>query len=98
MAKFILTDEAVTNINNIRDYTRNRWGKQQLKQYLDTLRASLNQLAENPLMGILRFKEDGIYSFPSASHTIYYMMQKDSTVILAILHQSMTPEIHLNKY
>jgi toxin ParE1/3/4 len=97
MAKFILTDEAVTHINNIRDYTRNRWGKQQVKQYLSSLRASLQQLAENPLMGTLRFKEEGIYSFPYASHTVYYIQQKDCIVILAVLHQSMTPEIHLGR-
>jgi len=95
MAKFILTDEAIAHINNIRDYTRNRWGKQQVKQYLDSLRVSLNQLAENPLMGTLRFKEESIYSFPSASHTVYYVQKKDYIVIMAILHQSMTPEIHL---
>ena len=97
MAKFILTDEAVTHINNIRDYTRNRWGKQQVKQYLGSLRASLNQLAENPSMGTLRFKEEGTYSFPCASHMVYYIQKKDCIVILAILHQSMTPEIHLNR-
>jgi len=97
MAKFILTDEAVTHINNISDYTRNRWGKQQVKQYLDSLRASLNQLAENPLMGTLRFKEEGIYSFPYVSHMVYYIQQKDCIVVLAILHQSMTPEIHLDR-
>ncbi len=97
MAKFILTDEAVVHINNIRDYTRNKWGKQQVKQCLDSLRSALNKLAENPLMGALRFKEEGIYSFPSYSHTIYYLIQKEQIVILAILHQSMTPELHLNR-
>lgn len=97
MAKFILADEAITHINNIRDYTRNRWGKQQVKQYVDSLRAYLNQLAENPLMGTLRFKDEEIYSFPCLSHTVYYVQQKDCIVILAILHQSMTPEIHLNR-
>lgn len=97
MAKFILTDEAITHINNIRDYTRSRWGKQQVKQYLDSLRASLNQLAENPLIGTLRFKEESIYSFPCLSHTVYYIQQKDCIVILAILHQSMTPEMHLGR-
>ena len=98
MAKFILTDEAVAHIDNIRDYTRNRWGKQQVKQYLNSLRQCLNQLAENPLMGVLRFKEENIYSFPASSHVIYYTIHKDSIVVLAILHQSMTPEVHLNKY
>ncbi len=97
MTKFILTDEAITHINNIRDYTRNRWGKQQVKQYLGSLRSFLNQLAENPLMGTLRFKEEGIYSFPCGSHTVYYIQQKNCIVILAILHQSMTPELHLSR-
>lgn len=97
MGKFILTDEAVTHINNIRDYTRNRWGKQQVKQYLGSLRLSLNQLAENPLMGTLRFNDEGIYSFPTASHMVYYTIRKDEMVVLAILHQSMTPELHLGR-
>lgn len=97
MAKFILTDEAIAHINNIRDYTRNKWGKQHVKQYLGSLRSVLNKLAENPLMGTLRFKEDGIYSFPYVSHTIYYAVQKEQIIILAILHQSMTPEIHLSR-
>jgi toxin ParE1/3/4 len=97
MTKYILTDEAMAHINNIRDYTRNRWGKQQVRQYLSSLRESLNQLSENPLMGALRFKEENIYSFSCASHTVYYTIQKECIVILAILHQSMTPEIHLNR-
>lgn len=97
MGKFILTDEAVAHINNIRDYTRTRWGKQQVKQYLGSLRLSLSQLAGNPLLGTLRFKDDGIYSFPTASHTVYYTIKKDEIVVLAILHQSMTPELHLGR-
>lgn len=97
MPKFILTDEAVAHINNIRDYTRKKWSGQQVKQYLNSLRLSLNQLAENPLMGTLRFKEESIYSFPCLSHTVYYVQQKDCILVLAILHQSMTPEMHLNK-
>jgi len=97
MGKFILTDEAVTHINNIRNYTRSRWGKQQVKQYLNNLRNSLNQLAENPLIGTLRFKEDNIYSFPCGRHFVYYTIQANNIVVLALLHQSMIPEMHLNK-
>lgn len=97
MAKFILTDEAAEHTNNIRDYTRNRWRRQHVKQYLGSLRTSLNQLAENSLMGTLRFKEEDIYSFPCASHTGYYIQKKECIVILAILHQSMTPDLHLSR-
>ena len=97
MGKLILTDEAIEHINNIRNYTRNRWGKQQVKQYLHSLRTSLHQLAQNPLMGTLQFKEEGIYSFPCGSHSVYYIQQKDCIVILAVLHQSMVPELHLRR-
>lgn len=97
MGQFILKDEAVAHIKNICDYTRKRWGSQQVKRYLGALQLSLNQLAEDPLVGTLRSKDEGVYSFPSSSNTVYYTIRKDDIVILAVLHRSMTPELHLGR-
>lgn len=95
MGKFIFTDEAALHIKSISQYTRNKWGNKQQQQYLDALRTTLHTLADNPLMGSLRFNDNGIYNFPYASHSIYYQIHKDCIVVIAILHQSMTPEVHL---
>lgn len=97
MTKYIFTDEALAHINNIRNYTRNKWGKRQTAAYLTKLSQTLKQLAENPQIGTKRDQEVGytIYSFPVLSHTIYYQTHDDHILIVAVLHQSMTPEIHL---
>lgn len=99
MANYVFTDEAQEHINNIRSYTRNKWGKQQAKNYLSALRLILGQLAENPLMGTQRFSDidDGIYSFPHSSHMIYYRTQKNLLIVIAVLHQNMAPENHVNR-
>lgn len=97
MGRLIFTDEAASHIKSISQYTRNKWGNKQHKQYLDALRTTLHTLAENPLMGNLRFSDEGIYNFLYASHSVYYQIQKDCIVIIAILHQSMTPELHLKR-
>ncbi|WP_225318840.1 type II toxin-antitoxin system RelE/ParE family toxin [Cellvibrio sp. KY-GH-1] len=72
-------------------------GSSTAKAIFKWLRSALNQLAENPLMGTLRCSADQIYSFPYVSHMVYYQTQKDHIIILAVLHQSMTPEIHSKK-
>lgn len=97
MTKYIFTDEALGHINNIRNYTRNKWGKRQTEIYLTKLSQTLKQLAENPLIGTKCGQEVSyeIYRFPTLSHTIYYQTYDDHILIVAVLHQSMTPEIHL---
>ncbi|WP_323816556.1 type II toxin-antitoxin system RelE/ParE family toxin [Cellvibrio sp. NN19] len=97
MGKFLLTDESVEHLKAIANYSRKTWGIQQQKQYLSGLRSVLSQLSETPLMGTLRFTAEHIYSFPYVSHMIYYRIQQDQIIILAVLHQSMTPEVHLKK-
>ena len=53
-------------------------------------------LFDNPLMGVhRRDMDEGVYSFPYASHIIYYMIEKKQLIVIGILHSSMVPTNHL---
>ncbi|AFJ45749.1 type II toxin-antitoxin system RelE/ParE family toxin [Shimwellia blattae] len=74
---YLLTGEARHDIYEIRDYTHQQWGKQQSLSYLAHLRTTLVRLADMPDIGQNRSDEFGpnVYSFPCASHMIYYSKQ-----------------------
>jgi toxin ParE1/3/4 len=101
MAQFILSPEAQSGLKSIRAYSIKRFGTKRTKTYLLSIRERFNELAENPLHGILR--EDlnvGYYSSFVGSHTIYYRVKLDSSNnthidIIDVLHQSMEPSKHI---
>jgi toxin ParE1/3/4 len=97
MTRLIFTDEAKQDLLDIRQYTQTKWGNPQAKTYLHELRNTLKRLQEQPLMGTDRSSDlgTGIQSFPYASHMIYYRIQKNNVVVLAMLHQTMVPGLHL---
>ncbi len=96
MGKYRLTTDAKQDLSAIRKFTINEWGNVQSRKYLVELREILNVLSDNPLMGIHRSDvEDGLYSFPYASHSIYYMLKKKHIVVIGVLHGSMVPANHL---
>jgi hypothetical protein len=66
--------------------------------YLKKL-TKIELLAQNPKSGIDRTNELGenIRSALVGSHTIYYEYDGEMLTIQAVLHQAMTPEIHLRQ-
>ncbi|SFU14013.1 toxin ParE1/3/4 [Kosakonia arachidis] len=97
MAAYKLTDEAQRDLREIRDYTLSNFGKQQSRDYLANMRQMLEKIAGMPTMGQKREEEPGggIYSFPCDSHMIYYIVDRQGIVVLAVLHQSRVPVHHL---
>ncbi len=91
-----LTPDAQSDLIEIRQYTLNQWGKDQSKKYLSELRQTIKALSKTPDIG--KQREDvgaDIYSFPHASHVIYYTLCKQGPVIFAVLHKRMVPLPHL---
>ena len=96
MATYRLTRDARRDLSVIREFTKSRWGNKQSKKYILELREVLTLLSDNPLMGIRRRDIDaGVYSFPHASHVIYYMIEKKQLIVIGVLHGSMAPINHL---
>ena len=96
MGEYRLTKDAGRDLTEIRGFTLREWGKEQSRQYIVELRKTLTLLSDNPLIGSRRSDiGEGIYSFPSASHVIYYLLEKNHLIVIGILHGSMVPANHL---
>ena len=99
MSQYVLTEYSRNDLISIRRYTFQQWGSRQSAHYLDQLKKILHLLSEMPLMG--KSCEDDLaldmYRFPFNSHVIYYsLLPNNSIMIVAILHQGMSPSVHLD--
>ena len=96
MGTYRLTRDAGRDIYEIRGFTRRQWGEKQSRKYIAELRKTLTLLSDNPLIGSRRGDiGEGIYSFPHASHVIYYLLEKKHLIVIGVLHSSMVPSNHL---
>ena len=96
MAKYILSPQAQSSLQDIRDYSLENFGKQQTTAYLKILQKHMKQLAATPTRGKERdeIKAEYYSSFIGA-HTIYYRIANTHIDVIDVLHQSMEPNRHL---
>lgn len=91
MAKVILRQEAIDDLNRIWDYTFEKWSENQADKYYATIKMTCNGIRENPDIG----KEyDGInknlLGLKSGMHIIFYQqISIDRIEIIRILHERM---------
>jgi toxin ParE1/3/4 len=97
MRKWILSKEAQEDMGDIRLFSKCYWGNEQSVRYIKEIREKIELLAENPRIGIDRSNdlEINIRSIVIGSHTIYYEFNDEALTVKAILHQAMTPNLHL---
>ncbi|MFZ1989687.1 MAG: type II toxin-antitoxin system RelE/ParE family toxin [Alphaproteobacteria bacterium] len=92
MPRSDLSDDALTDIADIVDYTNTQWGAAQANRYVDSLEARFAQLAEFPFMGKDRSDvRQGLRSFPLTSHVVYYEPKDFGVLIVRVLHSSRDP-------
>ncbi|NRB42865.1 MAG: type II toxin-antitoxin system RelE/ParE family toxin [Pseudomonadales bacterium] len=93
---FRLTEDAKTDLISIRRFTLKQWGAQQSLKYLTELRQTILLIASSPGIGIQRSDvDDEVFSFPHASHVIYYTVHQQQLVVFSVLHKNMVPQLHL---
>ncbi len=96
MLSYKFTQSARADLLNIRKYTLKTWGKEQSTKYLQELNKTLLILSDSPSIGTQRTDISlTTFSFPYASHIIYYTVDKKTLVIFAVLHKNMVPEKHI---
>jgi toxin ParE1/3/4 len=98
MAKLHFSASAVRDMEEIDDYTVDRWGEAQAARYLDQLQSCCDQVARNPLLGrqcgeIL----PGLRRIEQGKHVIFYSQRNSGVYIWRILHESMIPVNHLRR-
>jgi toxin ParE1/3/4 len=89
MAKIILRQEAIDDLNDIWTYTFEEWSEKQADKYYATLKFACMLIGKNPELG----KEyDGISSnllgLRTGKHIIFYqIITKDEIEVIRILHE-----------
>ena len=94
MAKVILRQEAIDDLNDIWDYTFQKWSESQADKYYATIRVACNGIGENPT---IRKEYDGIsrnlLGIKSEKHIIFYQIISNKEIeIIRILHERMDLE------
>ncbi len=96
VAEVYYSYKAERDLEEIIDYTLNRWGVLQVNEYINGLDALAQQLAERPGMGVSNILDVAeLFAFPYKSHTLYYLKKESGISMVRILHQSMLPEKYL---
>ncbi len=91
MAKVVLRQEAIDDLNKIWFYTFETWSETQADKYYATIKMACNGIADNPNVG----KEyDGInknlLGVKSEKHIIFYQIINPERIeIIRILHERM---------
>ena len=90
MSDYQLSRRAASDLDAIADYTIERFGINQARQYRDELEACFQKLVENPKIG--RRAEQlspGLRRFEHQSHVIFYTRTKSQLLIVRVLHSRM---------
>jgi len=96
MPSYRLTSDAQSDLIEIRRYTLTQWGSSQSKKYLSEIRQAIHLLSETPMLGKQRSDiAAGVFSFPHASHVIYFVLHENQLVVFGVLHKRMVPLSHL---
>jgi toxin ParE1/3/4 len=87
---------AESDLIGIWHYTFEQWGAAQADKYLDELNDGIQQLAENPEMGMKRdYVREGYRVLFVNSHAVYYTVTSSAIHIVRALHGQMDPGRHL---
>ncbi len=95
MARVRFSRLAESDLAAIREFSIERWGKRQARQYLEMLEKCCTQLQKSPNLGrpcaeIRR----GLRRIECESHVVFFEVDDSGIFILRVLHHSMIPEKH----
>ena len=84
------------DLERIGEYTGVEWGAAQKRRYLGQIKDGFKAVRSTPGIGTRRDDiRDGLRAHPVRRHVIFYRESKTELVIVRILHNSMSPELHL---
>ena len=101
MSRYVLSPAAQADLNQIWDYTCQRWSDGQAEMYVREIQRAIELVADNPQIG--RPCEDvraGYRRHAVGSHTLYYRLGDTGDHLLVdvvrILHKHMDVDRHLD--
>jgi len=102
MARVFRSPRARADIVDVLKYTRDRWGKDQAREYRNLIREALSAIAAEPQRGRVRGTRPGILSYHikqpgrNARHIVFYRVSGAGALeLVRVLHDSMDFDEHL---
>jgi toxin ParE1/3/4 len=93
---FVLSPRAQADLDEIWDYTVDRWGLDQAETYTRQLWKDIAIVANRPSLGreCNEVRQD-YRMYPSGSHVLFYRQTPDGIDVVRILHERMDYERHI---
>ena len=92
----VLTPRAQADLDEIWDYTADRWGLDQAETYTRQLWKDIAIVANRPSLGRECTEvRRGYRMYASGSHVLFYRHTADSIDVVRILHERMDYERHI---
>ena len=91
MAKVILRQEAIDDLNNIWNYTFVKWSEIQADKYYKSIKSACKEIGQNPELGkAYTGISSHLLGLKSGKHIIFYhQISEDEIEVIRILHQRM---------
>jgi toxin ParE1/3/4 len=99
MAKVILRQEAIDDLNDIWNYTFANWSENQADNYYSSIKFACNQIGQNPELGrIYNEINENLLGLKTGKHIIFYCLKSNDEIeIIRILHERMDLNNRLKK-
>ncbi|QUR67788.1 type II toxin-antitoxin system RelE/ParE family toxin [Mycobacterium spongiae] len=99
MSQYVLSPAAQADLEQIWDFTSERWNDDQAEAYVRVIQRAVELVADNPLIG--RSCDEvraGYRRHTAGSHTLYYRVGAggDLVEVVRILHKHMDVDRHLD--
>lgn len=95
-ASLVISPIARNDLNDIDQFGLRHWGATQSSTYLETIKAQLWNLTEQPQIGIEREElSQSMRSFPIKSHVVFYRIRPKHIEITRIPHARQDPLHHI---
>lgn len=91
MAKVILRQEAIDDLNNIWEYSFFKWSENQADKYYSSIKFACKAIGENPDLGkVYTGISRNLLGFKSGKHIIFYHLISENEIeVIRILHERM---------
>lgn len=98
MSRHVLSPAAHADLEQIWDYTCERWDDDQAEEYVREIQRVIDRVVDNPM--IRRACDEvrpGYRKHTVGSHTLYYRIARGDVIdVVRILHQRMDVDRHLD--
>jgi toxin ParE1/3/4 len=96
MSRYVLSPRAQADIDEIWDYTAERWDVEQAERYSRELQLAIETVASDPQRGRRCDQiRPGYRKYPAGAHVIFFRIVSNGIDVVRVLHQRMDFERHL---